>query len=152
MRWKIVLVAGLLVSAALLVAAKATLPPHSDSVIPALPLYLAWAAAGAVAITLALTWLLVVDTPFEVARAVVILASAVTLVGVGEGAIYVDRHPSYGMCTRLATGRVQCAQQPNRPEAASHATQIFLGGSAVVAAMGAAAFAAIRRARPPRAA
>jgi hypothetical protein len=157
MRWKVVLAVGLLLAIALLAAAKLAMPPHSDSPIPALPLYLDWAGVAAVGITLATAWLLVVaDTPphapIDLARAIVVLASALLLFAIGEGAIYVDRHPAYGMCTRVGNGRAQCFQQLNRPEAADRATELFLGGSAVVAAMGAAAFAAIRRTRTPTAA
>jgi len=148
MRWKVVLVAGLAVSAALLAAAKATMPPHGDSVIPALPLYLAWAGVGMVGITLALAWLVVVDTPLEVGRAVVILASAVTLVAVGQGAIYVDRHPSQERIC-VPSG---CGAQPNRPAAERNAAEVFLVGTAVVAVMGSAAFAALRRMRAATAA
>jgi hypothetical protein len=152
MRWQVVLVVGLAVSAALLVAAKITMPPHADSVIPALPLYLAWAGIGAIAITLAIAWLLVVDTPLEVGRAVVILASVATLVAIGEGAIYVDRHPAYGLCVRRGDARATCYQQPNRPEAGRRAAEVFLAGAAAVAVMGSAAFVALRRGRPARAA
>jgi hypothetical protein len=123
MRWKLVLVAGLLTALALFAAA----------------------------------WLLVVAgtpprAPIDVARAIVVLASALVLFAIGEGAIYVDRHPTFGMCTRVGNLRAQCYQQPDRPEAEDRAAELFLSGSAVVAAMATAAFVAIRRTRPPRAA
>jgi hypothetical protein len=144
MRWKVVLVVGLLVSAALFAAAIATGPPYADVPVPALPLYLAWAAIGVVGITLALAWLVVVETSAETARAVVILACTVAFVAVGEGAIYVDRHPGQERIC-VPSG---CGSQLNRPEAANRATELFIGGSAIVAAMGAAALVAIRRSRP----
>jgi hypothetical protein len=148
MRWKIVLVVGLLVSAALFAAAIATGPRYDDVPMPALPIYLAWAGVGAVGITLVLAWLVVVDTPPEKARAVVILASAVAFVAVGEGAISIDRHPAQERIC-VPSG---CGSQLNRPAAATRATEAFLGGTAAVVLMAGAGFAAIRRARPPRAA
>lgn len=77
-----------------------------------------------------------------------ILASAVAFVAVGEGAIHIDRHPAQERIC-VPSG---CGSQLNRPEAAGRATELFLGGSAVVAAMATAAFVAVRRARPPTAA
>ncbi len=152
MRWKVVLVVGLAVSVGLLVAASRTLASHHEGPIPALPISLAWLGAGGVAITLAAAWLLVVDTPIEVARGTVVLAGILALLAIGEGAIYVDRHPAYGMCVRHGQGRAICYQQPNRPEAARHAAELFLAGGAAVAAMGATALVALRRSRPAKAA
>jgi hypothetical protein len=148
MRWKLVLVVGLLVSAALFAAAFATVPQLADVPTPALPIYLAWAGIGGVGITLVLAWLAVVDTPAERARAVVILASAVAILAVGEGAIYIDRHPAQERIC-VASG---CGLQLNRPEAANRATGVFLGGTAVVVLMAGAGLAAVRRALEPRAA
>jgi hypothetical protein len=145
MRWKVVLAVGGAVSAGLVFAAFAALPAHRDGSMPAVPIYLGWAGIGGIAITLALAWLVVVDTPVEVGRAVVILTSVVTLVAVGEGAIYVDRHPSYGLCVRHGHGRATCYQQPNRPEAARHAEEILFGGAATVLIMASAALVAVRR-------
>jgi hypothetical protein len=45
-----------------------------------------------------------------------------------------------------------CYDQPDTPTAEDHAAQLFLGGSAAIAALGAGAFLAIRRSRPIRAA
>ena len=148
MRWKLVLVVGLLVSAALFAAAFTTGPRLADVPMPALPIYLAWAGIGAVGITLVLAWLVVVDTPAERARTLVILASAVAILAVGEGAIYIDRHPAQERIC-VPSG---CGSQLNRAEAANRATEVFLGGTAVVVLMAAAGLAAVRRAREPRAA
>lgn len=144
MRWKVVLAVGLAVSAALFAAAFATGSRPADVPVPALPIYLAWAGVGAVGVTLVLAWLVVVDTPAERARAVVILATVLAFVAVGEGAISIDRHPApERIC--VPSG---CGSQLNRAEAATRAEEVFFGGTAVVVLMAAAGFAAVRRARP----
>ena len=60
MRWKVVVVVGLLVSAALFAGAVLESPPDGEGLRVVVPFYLAWAGAATLGITLALAWLIVV--------------------------------------------------------------------------------------------
>lgn len=149
MTWKAVLAVGLVAAVALLVWGGNAMPPAQDAPTPAFPWYLMWAAIATVGIALAAAWLTQAASarprvPGAVGHGAVAVLCAVAVLGLGEAAVYVAKHPPFGLC-RQRGDHIQCGQQPDRPTANEHAMLLFFGGGGVVAILGAAAVIAINR-------
>ena len=137
-RVKLVIGAGAALSAALLAAGLTAFPPPHDGPSPARPWYLLWAGicAGGLTLTAAL-WAYARGTspdrrtPGEATRAALLVAVSIAVLGVGEGAIYIAKHPHLGICAQQH-GRRVCYQQPNRPAAERRATEVLAAGLAII--------------------
>ena len=153
MRVKLVIGAGAALSTGLLAAGLTAFPPPHDGPSPARPWYLLWAGICAGGLTLtAAFWAYARGAspdrraPGEATRAGLLLAVSIAVLGVGEAAIYIAKHPHLGVCAQQH-GRRVCYQQPNRNAAERRATEFLAAGVTVTAALAVGVEAASRRRR-----
>ena len=123
-----------------------------DSPTPARTIYFGWAALAAFGTSLAAAGVVyaAASTPRRPALqfTLVALVCAIAVSGLGEVAVYVAEHPSWGICRTMPSGRLQCAQQPKKPASQLRALELFTVGLFVILGSGVGAAVIIDRRHP----
>lgn len=123
-----------------------------DGPVPAHAMYFGWAALAAFGTSLAAAGVVYAAAskprrpalPFTL----VALVCAIAVSGLGEAAVYVAEHPSWGICRTMPSGRLQCAQQPNKPASQLTALELFTVGLVVILGSGVGTAVIIDRRNP----
>ena len=146
-----VIAAGILSAVVLLRAGGPASVP--DGPTPARAMYFGWAALAALGTSLAAAWVVYEAAtrprrPAALRFTLVALLCAIAVSGLGEAAVYVAEHPSWGICRKMPSGRLQCAQQPNKPASQMKALELFTVGLFVILGSGVLAGYLIDRRHP----
>ncbi len=145
-----VVVAGAVSAVVLLRAGGPASAP--DSPTPARTMYFGWAALAAFGTSLAAAGVVyaAASKPRRPALqfTLVALACAIAVAVLGEAAVYVAEHPEWGICRTMPSGRLQCAQQPNKPASQLKALELFTVGLFVILGSGVGAAVVIDRRNP----
>ena len=123
-----------------------------DGPVPARAMYFGWAALAAFVTSLAAVGVVYAAAakPRRPALqfALVVLSCAIAVSGLGEAAVYVAEHPEWGICRTMPSGRLQCAQQPNKPASQLKALELFAVGLVVILGSGVLAAIIVDRRNP----
>lgn len=145
-----VILAGVVAAVVLLRAGGPSSTP--DSPTPARTIYFGWAALATFGTSLAAAGVVYAAASKPRSPALqftlVALVCAIAVSGLGEAAVYVAEHPDWGICRKMPSGRLQCAQQPNKPASQLKALELFTVGLFVILGSGMLAGSVIDRRHP----